>query len=157
MASSNDFTEPSTPQATKPPVFHSTHPEINAIDKQVMASDRAWFAKHPQNLVRIRPAIDGEFLIDSVAGVYGQRPGIALGDSTPGNPPHVAVVRIDHILGQPLKADGTGGRTRIPVGHHPRSRRKDIEKQALAMAAAGMRELVRRQAEGSLLAIEEFS
>jgi len=137
MASSNDFTEPSTPQATgHPPVLHCNHPEINAIDEQVMAADRRWFAKHPGQLVRIRPAIDGEFLVDSFAGLYGQRPSIALGDCSPGSPPHVAVVRIDHFLGQPLKADGTGGRTRFPVGHHPRSRRKDIEQRALALAAA---------------------
>jgi hypothetical protein len=150
MASSPDINEPSTPQATgHPSVIQCRHPEINAIDEQVMASDRRWFAKHPGQLVRIRPAIPGEFLVDSFAGLYGQRPSIGLADASPGSPPHVAVVRIDHLFGQPLKADGTGGRTRFPVGHHPRSRRKDIERQALAMAAASFAALRAQPAAGA--------
>jgi hypothetical protein len=140
-----------------PTVIRSTHPEINAIDKQVMASDRAWFAKHHNHLVRIRRAIPGEFLVDSVAGLYGQRPLIGLTSRNPDDWPFVAVVRIDPLMGAPCRSDGTGGRMRFPVGHHPRSRRKDIEAKALDMATAGVRQLIRSHADGSLLAIEEFS
>jgi hypothetical protein len=139
MASSPDINEPSTRQATgHPTVLHCNHPELAAIDEQVMAADRRWFAKHPDHLVRLRPAIDGEFLVDTVAGLYGQRPSIALADASPGSPPHVAVVSIESVLGVPRNADGTGGRLRFPVGHHPRSRRRDIEARAVAMARASL-------------------
>lgn len=133
MASSPDINEPSTPQTT---VLRCDHPDINAIDEQVMAADRRWFARHPHHLVRIRRAIPGEFLVDTVAGLYGQRPSIALGDCSPGSPPHVAVVHAGALLGVPRSPDGSGLRVRYPVGHHPRSRRKAIERQALDMAAA---------------------
>jgi hypothetical protein len=136
------MTHPILPQRCglqgQPPVLHCNHPELAAIDEKVMAADRRWFAQHPDHLVRLRPAIPGEFLLDSVAGAYGQRPGISLGDASPGSPPNVVVVSIEPLLGVPRNADGSGSRLRFPVGHHPRSRRRDIEAQAVAMAKASI-------------------
>jgi hypothetical protein len=122
------------------------HPEVLEPVDAAFASDRAWFAAHPHELVRIRPAVEGEFMVDAAAGLAGKRQWIA----APGQPPGVfrftAVVYASNLLGLPHEPDGSGARVRLPVTTHRPEDVPEIKAVALDWVAGQVSRLKGQQA-----------
>lgn len=113
-----------------PHTYHVIHPELTEAVDAAMDDDRALFAAHPAEVVRIRPALDGEFLVDAEAGYYGERTPIAVQGFPLGVYPHVAVVDGLAAAGIDRAADGSGMRVRYPLSNHLPEHVDDIKRFA---------------------------